>query len=132
MTTEEFHQALASLTDVGVFVDARTTEFLIEAFDVDGDGSISYDEFLDMLLTDDAEEDLSSANIHGGGGGGSGGGGGGGGAAVLSVASASENQPFGNSDNSEDDLRRLRQMEVEIELLKKISKERSLSLSQTL
>ena len=46
----EFHAALRSLTDVGVFVEHRNIERLIQMFDKDGDGSINFDEFLGMLM----------------------------------------------------------------------------------
>ena len=65
LTTSEFHAALANLSHVGVFVEERTTEFLVEAFDRDGDGTISYEEFLHMLLMDDASDlkgELSTRN----------------------------------------------------------------------
>ena len=50
LTTDEFHQALASLSNDDIFVERSITEFFIDLFDVDGDGTISYEEFVHMLL----------------------------------------------------------------------------------
>jgi Ca2+-binding EF-hand superfamily protein len=65
LTTAEFHRALASLTDVGVFVEQRTAEYLTQAFDKDSDGTISYEEFLEMLLNADEKmaEDGPDAEV---------------------------------------------------------------------
>ena len=69
LTSEEFHSALLSLTNIGIFVEKHTADALIDMFDKDGDGTISYEEFRYMLtdekkrLTHDASKEEQHATF---------------------------------------------------------------------